>query len=205
MTQKQQRQRTLNTSNVLSVIRACLAIAFPILLLSGRLELELLAGVVFSIGAITDFLDGRLARQYGWITTFGKIADPLADKMLTLGAFITFAIVGLCPWWVLIPIAAREIGVTLLRFYGLYHNVAIAAVLSGKQKMWLQIGTLYLMYANFLYRHHVQPASPVPGYLLDGAMYFCLALAFYQTMVSGRDIARNNWHIIRRLWAGLAG
>lgn len=201
MTSNNQAHRTLNTSNVLTVVRAVLAVAFPILMLSGQLGWELLAGVVFTVGAITDYLDGRLARQYGWITTFGKIVDPLADKMLTLGAFTTFAVAGLCPWWVLIPIAAREIAITLLRFYGLYHGTAIAAVKSGKQKTGLQITTLYLMYVNFLFRAHLA-APALIGYLLDGLMYAFLALTFYQTMVSGWDIVRNNWQIIRRLWAG---
>jgi CDP-diacylglycerol--glycerol-3-phosphate 3-phosphatidyltransferase len=104
------------------------------------------AAIVFGAAAITDLLDGELARRTNTVTAIGKIIDPIADKALTGSALILLSWFDLLPWWVTAVILVREVGVTLLRFWVIRHGV-MAASRGGKLKTALQIVaiTLYLL------------------------------------------------------------
>ena len=104
------------------------------------------AAIVFGAAAITDLVDGELARRTNQVTAIGKIIDPIADKALTGSALILLSWFDLLPWWVTGVIVAREVGVTLLRFWVIRHGV-MAASRGGKLKTALQIVaiTLYLL------------------------------------------------------------
>lgn len=91
------------------------------------------AAVLFVLASITDLVDGAIARRYDLVTTFGKVADPIADKALTGVALIGLSLLGELPWWVTAVILVREIGVTLLRFWVIEHGV-IPASRGGKLK-----------------------------------------------------------------------
>lgn len=93
----------------------------------------------FVAGAISDFLDGYLARKYNLITNFGKLIDPLADKILVSAAFIYLTYVGMCPFWVTILIIFREFLVTGLRQLAVENGVVMAADRSGKWKTGMQL------------------------------------------------------------------
>lgn len=98
----------------------------------------------FGLAAATDALDGYLARRWQVISSFGKLADPLADKALVLGAMITIAALGETPWWPLVIVAVREVGVTLGRL-AVAKDVVIPASQGGKLKTTLQILALLLL------------------------------------------------------------
>jgi CDP-diacylglycerol--glycerol-3-phosphate 3-phosphatidyltransferase len=100
--------------------------------------LRVVACVTFCVASVTDFVDGWIARSYGLVTSFGKVADPIADKALTGSALVLLSWYDKVPWWVTIVILVREIGVTLLRFWVIRHGV-IAASRGGKVKTALQI------------------------------------------------------------------
>jgi CDP-diacylglycerol--glycerol-3-phosphate 3-phosphatidyltransferase len=192
---------TVNWPNFLTVIRLFMALAVPWLIAADTLGMQLLGGIVFTLAAVTDFFDGQLARRYGWITTFGKIVDPIADKLLTLGTFTTLSVLGMFPFWILIPIVVREITITLLRFYFLYKGVAVQAVKSGKHKMSLQIASITLAYFNYIYSAHVQvsPGSRLIdgiGLAFDVVMYAVLLAALYQTVYSGYIFLHNNRRLL---------
>ena len=93
----------------------------------------------FVIAAITDFFDGYLARKYNLVTNFGKLIDPLADKILVSAAFIYLAAVGVCPFWVVILIIFREFLVTGLRQLAVAQGQVIAADRLGKWKTTAQL------------------------------------------------------------------
>lgn len=95
------------------------------------------AAAVFVLASLTDFVDGAIARRYGLVTTFGKVADPIADKALTGVALIGLSMLGNLSWWVTGIILAREIGVTCLRFWVIEHGV-IPASRGGKLKTLMQ-------------------------------------------------------------------
>src|SRR5207302_399134 len=104
---------------------------------------RLISTLVFTIAAVTDNIDGRLARKLGLVTDFGKIADPIADKALTGAALVGLSILGDLPWWVTVVIAVRELGITLLRFVVIRYGV-IPASRGGKLKTLTQIVAIWL-------------------------------------------------------------
>jgi CDP-diacylglycerol--glycerol-3-phosphate 3-phosphatidyltransferase len=128
----------LNVANALTALRVLAVPLLGYLLLQDTQESRNWAALVFLLASITDFIDGYVARKYGLITTVGKIADPIADKFLTGVALIGLSYLGSLPWWVTILIIAREIGVTILRFWVIEHGV-ITVSRGGKTKTLLQM------------------------------------------------------------------
>ena len=127
-----------NIANALTALRVAAVPFLGYLLLQDTQSARNWATLVFLLASLTDFLDGFVARKYGLITTLGKIADPIADKFLTGIALMGLSHLGALPWWVTIVIIAREIGVTLLRFWVIEHGV-ISASRGGKTKTLTQI------------------------------------------------------------------
>ncbi|CAB4913800.1 unannotated protein [freshwater metagenome] len=120
--------------NMLTVLRLLLVPVFAVLLLSdGGMSTRLWAAIVFVVAAATDVVDGAWARSSGRVTTFGKVADPIADKALTGVALVLLSYLGELPWWVTVVILVREFGVTMLRFWVIRHGV-IPASRGGKAK-----------------------------------------------------------------------
>ena len=106
----------MNTPNILSLIRIILTPLFIILLFDDFKMAKVFALLVFAIAAITDAYDGHLARKYNQITPEGKFLDPLADKILVLSAFISFAFINIIDFWMVGIIIFRDLFVTGLRF-----------------------------------------------------------------------------------------
>lgn len=170
-----------NVPNALTVLRILLVPVYAVLLFhEGGQDpwWRFWAWAVFAIAAVTDGIDGRLARRSGQITNFGKVADPIADKALTGTAFIALSMLGLVWWWVTIVILVREIGITLLRFVVIRHGV-MPAGRGGKLKTMLQtlsLGALTLPLWTF-------PGADVWEWLA----YALLGAALVMTVVSGVD------------------
>lgn len=135
----------LNIPNALTGLRIVLVIPFAILLFGygGSQWARSVAAIIFAIASVTDFLDGAIARKMDLVTTFGKIADPIADKALTGVALIGLSYHNELAWWITIVILGREIGVTLLRFWVIKHGV-IAASRGGKLKTVFQILAIFM-------------------------------------------------------------
>ena len=127
-----------NVANALTGLRLLAVPLLGYLLLQDSQDSRNLATLVFLLASLTDLLDGFVARKFGLITTLGKVADPIADKFLTGVALLGLSYLGALPWWVTIVIIAREICVTLLRFWVIEHGV-ISASRGGKTKTLLQI------------------------------------------------------------------
>lgn len=139
-----------NLPNALTVIRLFLVPVFVVVAWAGferdDQAWQAWAALIFLAAAITDLLDGELARRTGKVTSFGQIADPIADKALTGAALIVLSWFDLLAWWVTVVIIVREVAVTALRFWVIRHGV-MAASRGGKLKTALQIVaiTLYLL------------------------------------------------------------
>jgi CDP-diacylglycerol---glycerol-3-phosphate 3-phosphatidyltransferase len=103
------------------------------------------AYLLFIGAAVTDKIDGDLARKHNLVTNFGKIADPIADKALTGMAFVGLSVVGDLWWWVTVVVLVREWGITLLRFWMIRHGVVMPASAGGKLKTFLQTIALGLL------------------------------------------------------------
>ena len=142
---RERRVSPLNLPNALTVLRLILVPVFILLLVSGAPSARWWALAVFMVAAYTDRLDGRIARARGLVTDFGKIVDPIADKALTLGAFIMLSIAHPWLWLVTVPVAIRELGITWWRADLLKRGVVVAANKGGKLKTVLQILAIWLL------------------------------------------------------------
>ncbi len=98
--------------------------------------------ILFVIAAVSDYVDGYLARHYNWVTNFGKLFDPLADKFLIDFSFIMLTDLGRVPGWITVIIVGRDIAVTGLRGIAAEMGVVIAAAWSGKLKTLSELLTL---------------------------------------------------------------
>ncbi|AUS80223.1 CDP-diacylglycerol--glycerol-3-phosphate 3-phosphatidyltransferase [Actinoalloteichus sp. AHMU CJ021] len=165
----------VNIANALTVFRLVLVPFFLVALFVGAEggTWRLVAAGLFALAAITDRLDGDLARRRGLITDFGKIADPIADKALIGAALVGLSVLGELPWWVTIAIGVRELGVTLLRFWVIRHGV-IPASRGGKLKTLVQIVAIGL---------YVLPLSD--GF--DLVRWSVMAVALLLTLATGID------------------
>lgn len=183
----------LNVPNVLTALRLVLVPVMAWLFLSEPASESHRwgAAVVFVVASITDLVDGKVARAYGLVTSFGKLWDPIADKALTGMAFVMLSVVGELPWWVTVVVLVREWGITLLRFVILKYGV-MAANRGGKAKTFMQ--TLALT-------AYLVPLSG-PLHLLAVAL---MAVAVVLTVVTGLDYLREAWLMRRRWLAAQAG
>ena len=126
--------KKLNLPNKLTLSRMIAAPIFLALMLIDFKDHYLAAAVVFVLASITDFFDGKLARKYNQITVFGKLCDPVGDKMLFLAALLAFLKVGCCSSWVIMIVISREFIITSLRMVAVEQGVVIAAGFWGKLK-----------------------------------------------------------------------
>ena len=165
----------MNLPNRLTVARVALIPVMVVLMYVGGTVCNLLAAAVFCLAAFTDFLDGHIARSRGIVTDLGKFLDPVADKLLTLSAFIMLIQQGLMPAWATVVILARELCVDGLRMVAVTKGQVIAAGKLGKIKTVSQIVLiLWLMLLR----------QPVTQSLLSGAL--CLIVVVL-TLWSGAD------------------
>jgi CDP-diacylglycerol---glycerol-3-phosphate 3-phosphatidyltransferase len=137
----------LTLPNVLTVLRILLVPVLVVALLGNTPSGDVLAAIVFAAASLTDFVDGYLARARDSVTTFGKLMDPLADKLLVIAALISLVSLNRLPAWVAMVIIARELAVTVLRLGASGAGVVIAASMFGKVKTCLQIAAILALIA----------------------------------------------------------
>jgi CDP-diacylglycerol--glycerol-3-phosphate 3-phosphatidyltransferase len=162
----------LNIPNALTMLRI-LAVPVVVVALLGEVgNGDLLAGIVFAAAALTDGLDGYIARRKGDVTNFGKLMDPLADKLLIVAALVSLVSLDRLEAWIAMIIIAREFAVTGLRTLAMEQGVVIAASWMGKVKTALQVAAILALIA-------VDPATLA----VDLLVYAAVAV----TIISGVD------------------
>jgi CDP-diacylglycerol---glycerol-3-phosphate 3-phosphatidyltransferase len=130
----------LNVPNVLTVVRILLVPVLVVALLEKTGSGDLLAAIVFAVASLTDAIDGYLARASNSVTNFGKLMDPIADKLLIIAALVVLVSVGRLQAWVAMVIIAREFAVTVLRAgVGAQQGIVIPASQLGKLKTASQV------------------------------------------------------------------
>ncbi len=162
----------LNLPNALTLVRILAAPVIVVALLGETPNGDALAAAVFALAALTDGLDGYFARSRDAVTTFGKLMDPLADKLLITAALVSLVSLDRVQAWVAMVIIAREIAVTGLRAIAAERGVVIAASWMGKVKTVLQIAAVFALIA----------ANPAPAWV-DVLVYLAVAA----TLISGAD------------------
>ncbi len=189
----------MNLPNQLTVLRILMIPVFILILVlpfdwgtltvggTQLLVSHLVAAVIFAIASITDWLDGEIARKRGLVTNFGKFADPLADKMLVMTAFIMLVDLNKVAGWIVAIIVCRELAVTGLRLLLVEDGEVMAAAWPGKIKTATQMVAIILLFINNI------PFNMM-GIPLDQIMlYTCLAATIY----SGVDYFAKNTAVFK--------
>jgi CDP-diacylglycerol--glycerol-3-phosphate 3-phosphatidyltransferase len=167
-----------NPANLLTALRLVLIPVFVVVISASEMtsvRWRVAACLTFVVASVTDLVDGWIARRFGLVTAFGKVADPIADKALTGTALVLLSWYGGLPWWVTVLILAREVAVTLLRFWVIRYGV-IAASRGGKAKTALQ--TLAIAWYLWPFPEPVAAVGP-----------WIMAVAVLVTVVTGLDYA----------------
>lgn len=175
-----------NIPNALTALRLVLVPVFLWLLLVNTPAARWWALGIFMVAAYTDRLDGQIARKQGLVTNFGKLADPLADKFMTLGAFVALSYLGELTWWFTGIVAVREIGVTVLREVLRKKQIVVAASSGGKLKTVLQIFLIWVMiipWASFI------PSGSVWMQIVTVIIWVAAAATLAVTVLSGAQYA----------------
>ena len=177
----------MNLPNKLTIGRVIAVPFFIVLYMTGY---YLPALIVFILASLTDMLDGKIARKYDLVTNFGKIMDPLADKILVYSAFCLMVGDGLIPAWMLIIILAREFMMAGMRTVAASEGIVIAADMSGKIKTVLQMIAVPLL---IFYRAvpSILQIAPYERYVYLAAFAFLYA-SLFMTVYSGIEYVVKN-------------
>lgn len=180
----------MNLPNRLTMVRIVM-IPVYLFLLTGNNWCRFAAGLVFAAASITDYFDGKIARERNLITDFGKFMDPIADKLLVLLPFLYFCATepfGVADVWPVMLMVAREIVVSGFRLVASAQGSVIAADKFGKVKTAVQMGTVLAL----TLRPAIVPALPWFGTLCFVFLWICGALALY----SGVEMIVKNRRIL---------
>lgn len=189
----------MNLPNQLTVLRILMIPIFMIVTLVplnwGSLDMmgvnlevtQLVAAIIFAVASITDWLDGKIARKHNLVTNFGKFADPLADKMLVMTAFIVLVEQGKAAAWIVAIIVCRELAVTGLRLLLVEDGEVMAAAWPGKIKTATQMVAIILLLINNV------PFAAMNFPLDQIMLYTCLIFTIY----SGVDYFAKNKHVFK--------
>lgn len=153
------REDAINLPNLLTFLRILLIPVVLLFIAEGTPRANFWAAMVYAVTAITDFLDGWLARRQGLISVLGKFLDPLADKLLVMSVLVFTVYLGRVPTWAVIVILARELSITSLRVIAMSEGVVIAAGQGGKDKTALQMVALLMLILHHPYDLHFGFAS----------------------------------------------
>lgn len=166
---------SINLPNFLTVIRILLIPVFVVLFSDPTPDRSLAAAIVFVVAAVTDLLDGYLARRHSQITRLGRLLDPIADKLLVLSGLILLVQFDRVAAIVAILIIAREVAVTGVRAIAAAQGIIIEAETTGKYKMVVQVAAIVFL----VLEDGVLPVSWHPHEIGTGLLYAALALALY--------------------------
>lgn len=177
----------MNLANKLTLSRIIMIPFFVFFLLKGTPFDMMIAGIIFIVASLTDFLDGYIARSRNLVTNFGKFMDPLADKLLVMSAFIGLVELQIVPSWIVIAILAREFVVSIFRAIAAADGIVIAASKIAKYKTTTQmIAIILLCFGNFPFESFNIPMDQI-------FLYLCAIL----TILSGVDYILKNKDVLR--------
>ena len=176
-----------NKLTLLRVIMAPIAMVFILYPIGGEIVARIIAAVLFVLTALTDMLDGKIARKYNLITNFGKFMDPVADKLLVMAALLIFIEDGTIPAWAVAIILGREFIVSALRMVAASEGLVIAANMWGKAKTMITMITLIFLLC---------PIGPIllgPVSLQDIMIWITVII----TAISGTTYITDNFAVIK--------
>ena len=192
----------LNTPNKLTIARMIITPVFLAVLLWESLPHRfLVATIIYSIAAITDAIDGKLARKNNQITNFGKLLDPIADKVLTTSALLAFMVMDLCNIWIVMIVLTREFAIASIRMIAAANGVVIPANFWGKLKTVSQMTfTIVIMLLGevqgLLQTYAADFAATLPDNLLSLISNGLLWITAILTVISGAIYIKDSKNVI---------
>ncbi len=168
----------LTLPNIFTISRAVLAPIFMVLLLAGGRGYTIAALIIFVIAAITDYLDGWLARKRGESSAWGTLVDPLADKVLTGAAFIAFALLSMAEWWMVAAVIFRDIATTLFRSFADAIGKPLVTSFGAKVKTFVQMTFIIIVLVLL-----AMQTLPLPAWMLLLPQYGLLPFILYSVML----------------------
>ena len=194
----------MSPPNQLTLLRILLTPAFAWLLFSDSPANKQLALLFYCLAAITDWYDGWVARRWGYITRWGKFLDPLADKVLTSAAFISFIFIGYAAAWMVWIIVVRDLLITVLRSYSEYKNRPVETIRFARTKTFFQLVVIYVFLVAYVVRSS-PPLYASLGHYVDSvvtkeSMYILMLIATVLTAWSGILYIVQNWTNIKELF-----
>ncbi|MCI0532140.1 MAG: CDP-diacylglycerol--glycerol-3-phosphate 3-phosphatidyltransferase [candidate division Zixibacteria bacterium] len=191
----------MNLPNKLTITRIVLSPVFMILFLIDNSYTKVAALLIFFAAALTDWFDGHLARKHGWMTSFGKFMDPLADKVLTSTALICFVALDYVRVWMVLTIVGREFLVTGLRSLAAYKGWIIMPTYLARWKTGCQMVVILGILLYYDIRMLLEPMginlqaldSPWAGWVIDLSVFFVMVL----TVITGLDYLIKNIALLK--------
>ncbi|MFH1790805.1 MAG: CDP-diacylglycerol--glycerol-3-phosphate 3-phosphatidyltransferase [Candidatus Omnitrophota bacterium] len=184
----------MTLANKLTVLRIVMAFVFIVCLFAQGIIAKCLALAVFIAAALTDYLDGYLAKKRNEITDFGMIMDPIADKVLTLSAFIGFVEMGIVPAWMVVIIISRELIVTGIRIAAFAGGRVIAAGKGGKHKTVFQIFSILTILVFIVFKEAGVSVcrfwNPAFEYWYRQGIFILMIITVLLTVISGISYLR---------------
>ncbi len=180
----------MNLANKLTILRVILVPVFIAFMTIDALWAKIVGLIVFILASLTDMLDGQIARKKNLITTFGKFADPLADKMLTTAAFLVFVQNDITGIWPIFIILVREFAVSGVRLAAAAEGEVIAASFWGKFKTVTQMLSIIVGIALMCI-----PQIPVEisNTITQALVWICVLF----TVISGVEYIAKNWKLMK--------
>lgn len=192
----------MNIANRLTILRIILTFIFMFFLFCRGPWLKILALLVFISAALSDYFDGRIAQKRNMVTDFGKLMDPIADKILVLAAFAAFVQMQLIAAWMFVFIISREILITSLRLFALNKGKVLAATKAGKQKTVSQMTAIFLI-LGFIVVKELMLAfytwNPAWERVFRQAIFVLMLVTVGLTLYSGLSYLWDNRKIITKI------
>ena len=181
----------MNWANRLTLSRLVMTIVFVVVLNSRWSYGRTASLIIFIVAGITDYFDGEIARRYETVTNFGKLMDPLVDKVMTAAAFICLVPFGAIPAWVATTVVARDFLITGLRLLASTRGLVLPAERLGKHKTSWQIGTIlfFLLLLSARELNYADAGSPWWGHAWDQGGVTLISIMVALTIYSGLGYA----------------
>ncbi|MBD3409111.1 MAG: CDP-diacylglycerol--glycerol-3-phosphate 3-phosphatidyltransferase [Ignavibacteriales bacterium] len=190
--------------NQLTILRILLTPVFIYFFLTEGAYYKEIALGVFGVAALTDWYDGWLARKFNYISDWGKFMDPLADKILTAGAFFSFVALGVLPLWAVVVVVSRDVVITLLRGYAEWRGISFKTSHYAKWKTFIQMAFLYYLLMVFVFANNAyfdRNHGPLFDALLnEDLIYYTFLVITFITVHTGALYFYKNWEALKALF-----
>ncbi len=192
----------MNLANRLTMSRILLTFVFMFFLFCQGLWAKAASLVIFILAALSDLFDGLIAQRWNMVTDFGRLMDPIADKILVLAAFAAFVQMQLIDAWMFVIIVSREILITSLRLFALNKGKVLSAARAGKHKTVSQMAVIFAILGFILLKEIVLKYStwnPAWEKIFRQGIFFFMVVTLGLTLYSGLSYLWENRKIIARL------